>query len=123
MALRFKTVEELNTEVTVELTAEEKVQAFKTWVAKKIGVCETTLITDMNNLDYWLNQREPINDELFNNKFEIEYFFINNDMRDAESYCKENSISDDILADAIKEFKQMKSKVRKVKAEYKQKFT
>lgn len=119
---RFKTVEELNMEVTVEPTVEEKTQAFKAWVVKKIGVCETTLTTDMHNLDYWLNQREPVNDELFNRKFEIEYFFINNDMRDAESYCKENGISNDVLADTIKEFKQMKSKVRKVKSEYKQKF-
>ena len=109
-------------EVTVEPTVEEKTQAFKAWVVKKIGVCETTLTIDIHNLDYWLNQREHVNDELFNRKFETEYFFINNDMRDAESYCKENGISDDVLADAIKEFKQMKSKVRKVKAEYKQKF-
>lgn len=119
---RFKTVEELNMEVTVEPTVEEKTQVFKAWLVEKIGVCETTLTTDMHNLDYWLNQREPINDELFNSKFEIEYFFINNDIRDAEFYCKENGISNDVLADAIKEFKQMKLKVRKVKAEYKQKF-
>lgn len=115
---RFKTVEELNMKVTVA----EMTQAFQEWVVEKIGVCETMLTTNMHNLDYWLNQHEPINDELFNSKFEIEYFFINNDMRDAESYCKENGISDDVLADAIKEFKQMKSKVRKAKAEYKQKF-
>lgn len=54
---------------------------------------------------------------------QVVYFFINNDMRDAERYCKENGISDDVLADAIKEFKQIKSKVCKVKAENMQKFS
>lgn len=119
---RLKTVEELNMEVTVEPTVEEKTQAFKAWVVERIGVCERFLTIDIHNLDYWLNQREPISDELFTNKFEVEYACINNYMRDAEWKCKENGISDDVLADAIKEFKQMKSKVRKVKAEYKQKF-
>lgn len=118
----LKLVEELNMEVTVEATAEERTQAFKEWVIEKIGVCESFLSIAVQNVDYWLNQREPIHEDLFNSKFESVYFTINNFIQDAEWKCKDDGISDDMLADAVKEFKQMKSKVRKVKAEYKQKF-
>lgn len=118
----LKLVEKLNMEVTVEPTAEERTQAFKNWVTEKTEVCEKFLATVMHNLDYWLNQGEPIHEDLFNSKFEVVYFTINKYIQEAEWKCKEDGISDDVLADAVTEFKQMKSKVRKAKAEYKQKF-
>ncbi|MBQ6886805.1 MAG: hypothetical protein IJN54_04755 [Lachnospiraceae bacterium] len=119
---RLKTIEELNMEVTVELTAEEKTEAFKAWVIEKIDVCETFLSIAMHNLDYSLNEREPIADHLFDGKFRFVYFTINNYIKEAGWKCEEGVISGDVLADAVKEFKQMKCKVRKAKAEYKQKF-
>ena len=122
MSRRLKLVEELNMEETVEPTVAEKTKMFQAWVAEKVAVCETFLTLDLGNLNYCLNQREPISDELFNNKFENEYGYINNFMEEVEWICKTDNISDDVLEDAIDKFKQMKSKVRKVKAEYKQKF-
>lgn len=118
----LKLVEELNMEVTVEATAEERTQEFKNWVIEKADVCERFLSIAMHNLDYWLNQREPINKALFNNKFEFVYFTINRYIQEAEWKCKDDGISGDVLVDVVKEFKRIKSKVRKEKAEYKQKF-
>lgn len=119
---RLKRIEELNMEVTAGLTAEERTQAFKDWVIEKTDVCERFLFAAMYNLDYWLSQREPIYEDLFNSKFGFVYFTINKYIQEAEWNCKEDGISNDVLADAVTEFKQLKSKVRKVKAEYKQKF-
>lgn len=119
---RFKTVEELNMEVIVETTVEEKTQAFEEWVKQRLDVQESGLSTIIHHLEYWLNNREPMNEELFNNKFEIEYFFVNEDIKNATYRCQVENLPEDILAKAITELKKMKSKMRKVKAEYKQKF-
>ena len=120
--IKFKTVEEMNMETAVELTAEEKVEAFKAWVDEKLDTCESVLSINVHNLDYALNQREPIRDELFKNKFEITYACINDFMKQAAWKSQADSISDKVLADAIAKFKKVKSNVRKTKAEYKQKF-
>ena len=123
MSRRFKTVEELNMETVVELTVEEKTQAFEEWVKWRLDIRESGLSTIVHHLEYWLNQGEPMNDDMFNNKFEVEYFFVNEDIKQATHRCQVENLPEDILAKAIAEFKQMKSKMRKVKAEYKQKFT
>ena len=120
---RLMLVEELNKEVTVEPTVEEKTKMFKDWVAERISNSERTLSITANRLELWFNQGEPVSDSVFDNQFELEYFFINEDIYTAKGRCKADDIADDVLEEAIKEFKQMKSKVRKVKAEYKKKLT
>ncbi len=119
---RLKSVEELNMEVSAEMTTEEKTEAFKAWVIEKIDACERFFSITVHNLDYNLSERELLGDHLFDNKFEVAYFIINRYIKEAAWICKDNGISGEALDDAVKKFKQMKSKVRKAKAEYKQKF-
>lgn len=118
----IKTLEKLNMEVIGEVTAEEVTQKFINWVNKKLDVCENMLSIAECNLDDALNEGMLLGERMFNGKFEIIYYCIKEDIRLAESKCKSKGISDEVLECAIKAFKQMKSKVRKVKSEYKKKF-
>lgn len=122
MSRRLKRVEELNMEPVVELTVEEKTQAFKEWVNQKLDTCESFLSISVHHLEYWLNQREPIREERLNNEFEFTYVCINDFVKEATRTCQAEKLPEDVLANAIAEFKKLKSKARKVKAEYKQKF-
>lgn len=122
MSRRLKTVEELNKETVVELTVEEKVQAFEEWLNKKLNICESSLSGIIQQLEHCLSKGEPMNEDTFNNKIEVEYFFINEKIREAKWTCQKEKLPENVLTNAISEFKQVKSKMRKVKAEYKQKF-
>lgn len=119
---RLEILEELKIVENVVPTVEERTSQYEEWVKEKIGVCEMILSTTMHILDYYLNRRELINDRLFDNKFELVYSSINEYMRNASWICCDYGISGEVLDKAVKEFKQKKSKVRKVKAEYKRKF-
>ena len=118
-----KTLEKLNMEVIGEVTVEEVTQKFKNWVKEKLDMHETLLSITVCNLDNTLNEGMLLDDRIFNGKFEIIYYFIKEDICWAEDKCKSEGFSDDVLESAIKAFKQMKAKVRKVKSEYKKKFT
>lgn len=120
---RLKTVEELNMEQVVELTVEEKTQAFKEWVNQRVANHENSLSITISQLNFSLYEGEPLSDRILNNKFELEYSFINDDVKEAIWRCEVEQISEDALNRALSEFKQMKNKVKKTKAEYKQKFS
>lgn len=119
---RFKTVEELNMEVAVELTVEEKTQAFLEWVNQRLEVNENSLSIAVKQLERSLEQAEPLSDRMFNNKFELVYSFINDNVRTATYRCEEEQLSEDVLASTLAKFKELKNKAKKTKAEYKQKF-
>ena len=119
---RFKTVEELNMETVVELTVEEKTQAFEQWVDERMERHEMGLSSVVGMLDNALEQGIPLFESKLDNEFSLRYFFINKDVEIASVRCVQEHLSEDLRNRALSEFKQMKLKARKTKAEYKKKF-
>lgn len=119
---RFKTVEELNMEQVVELTVEEKTQAFKEWLNQILESHETGLYSTIHRLEQSLNQGVSMSHITFNDMFKLEYYFINEDVKKAICRCKAEQLPENIQVSAIEKLKMMKNKVRKTKSEYKQKF-
>lgn len=108
--------------MNMEKTVDERITEFKKWVEEKIGVSEIMLKTNKGHLNYYLSRREPIDEDLFNSKFNNMYFDINLHIKVVKEVSERENIPVGILNDAIKTFKQMKSQVRKAKAEYKEIF-
>lgn len=106
----------------MERTVDERISEFKKWVEEKIGVSEIMLKSNKVQLNYYLSRREPIDKDLFNSKFNSLYSDINLYVKVAREISERENLPADILNQAIKSFKQVKSQVRKVKVEYKESF-
>ncbi len=103
-------------------SVEERTVAFKSWVDEMIILLEKRMNTDKNILDYRLYSQEPIHEELFEKKFQSEYFFIKEYMDEATWRSEEAGIAEDVLMEALQSFTQIKRKVRKMKSDYKKAF-
>jgi hypothetical protein len=120
-AMVIKTTDNLE-DMNMKRTVDEIITEFKKWVEEKIGVSEMMLKTNKGHLNYYLSRREPIDEDLFNSKFNNMYFNINLHIKVVKEVSERENIPVGILNDVIKTFKQMKSQVRKAKAEYKEIF-
>lgn len=122
MALRFKTVEELNMEVKVEPTVEEQVQELKGLVVEDIEVCERMLSIAASRLNFHLYEKELVSNASIDNEFDIVYHFINEFCSTFKYRCEKLGVSDEVQSAGVADFKQIKSKARKTKAELKKMF-
>lgn len=119
---KFKTVEELNMEQAVELTVEEKTQAFEEWVNERMNTHEMSLSSVVGMLDNTLSQGIPLTESKLDSEFSLQYFFINRDVETASARRVQEHLSVDVFNRALSQFRQMKLKTRRTKAEYKRKF-
>ena len=119
---RFKTVAELNMEVNVEPTLEAKTQELMDWVTDKLKVCETFLSITGNRLEHLLCEAEAVRDETIDYEFDCIYGTINEFCSTVKWKGEMMGISDEVMSCCIAEFKQIKSKARKLKIRYKEAF-
>lgn len=98
---------------------DNKIKSFRDWVTEKINIEEQSLGICVGGCEYALYIREPMRKQVFESYFRTTYMLIDDDISVAQVMAREEQIPSDVLDTALMEFKQMKSKVRKIKATYK----